>query len=113
MKNILWLASETFSEKPIKYGTHSYAETAEIMLFAWAINNSLVNVWNITDKSPMSAELKQALTDPDTVIFAHNSHFDRTMLNHAGIKTNVSVQLKLTDRSGDNRSASGCVKSAE
>ncbi|CAM7598054.1 DNA polymerase I [Morganella morganii subsp. morganii] len=89
MKNILWLDLETFSEKPIKYGTHSYAETVEIMLFAWAINNSPVNVWDITDKSPMPAELKQALTDPDTVIFAHNSHFDRTMLNHAGIKTNV------------------------
>ncbi|MBW5406903.1 DNA polymerase [Morganella morganii] len=89
MKNILWLDLETFSEKPIKYGTHSYAETVEIMLFAWAINNSSVNVWDITDKSPMPAELKQALTDPDTVIFAHNSHFDRTMLNHAGIKTNV------------------------
>ncbi|MET4892520.1 DNA polymerase [Morganella morganii] len=89
MKNILWLDLETFSEKPIKYGTHSYAETVEIMLFAWAINNSPVNVWDITDKSPMPAELKQALTDPDTVIFAHNSHFDRTMLNHAGIKTNI------------------------
>lgn len=89
MKNILWLDLETFSEKPIKYGTHSYAETVEIMLFAWAINNSPVNVWDITDKSPMPAELKLALTDPDTVIFAHNSHFDRTMLNHAGIKTNV------------------------
>ncbi|RUT66819.1 hypothetical protein CKG00_10795 [Morganella morganii] len=89
MKKILWLDLETFSEKPIKYGTHSYAETVEIMLFAWAINNSSVNVWDITDKSPMPAELKQALTDPDTVIFAHNSHFDRTMLNHAGIKTNV------------------------
>ncbi|HCU0880197.1 DNA polymerase [Morganella morganii] len=89
MKNILWLDLETFSEKPIKYGTHSYAETVEIMLFAWAINNSSVNVWDITDKSSMPAELKQALTDPDTVIFAHNSHFDRTMLNHAGIKTNV------------------------
>lgn len=89
MKNILWLDLETFSEKPIKYGTHSYAETVEIMLFAWAINNNPVNVWDITGKSSMPAELKQALTDPDTVIFAHNSHFDRTMLNHAGIKTNV------------------------
>lgn len=89
MKNILWLDLETFSEKPIKYGTHSYAEAVEIMLFAWAINNNPVNVWDITGKSSMPAELKQALTDPDTVIFAHNSHFDRTMLNHAGIKTNV------------------------
>ncbi|MHD0614745.1 DNA polymerase [Morganella morganii] len=89
MKNILWLDLETFSEKPIKYGTHSYAGAVEIMLFAWAINNNPVNVWDITGKSSMPAELKQALTDPDTVIFAHNSHFDRTMLNHAGIKTNV------------------------
>lgn len=86
MKNTLWLDLETFSEKPIKYGTHSYAKTVEIMLFAWALNNNLVQVWDITDKSPMPTELKQALTDPNTIIYAHNSHFDRTMLNHSGIK---------------------------
>ncbi|MDD9339573.1 MAG: DNA polymerase, partial [Providencia heimbachae] len=90
MKNILWLDLETFSEKPIKYGTHSYAETVEIMLFAWALNNNLVQVWDVTDKSPMPTELKQALTDPNTIIYAHNSHFDRTMLNHSGIKIDVS-----------------------
>lgn len=90
MKNTLWLDLETFSEKPIKYGTHSYAETVEIMLFAWALNNNLVQVWDVTDKSPIPTELKQALSDPNTIIYAHNSHFDRTMLNHSGIKIDVS-----------------------
>ncbi|MEQ5125827.1 DNA polymerase [Providencia alcalifaciens] len=90
MKNILWLDLETFNEKPIKYGVHSYAETAEIMLFAWALNNNSVNVWDITNKSSIPIALKEALTDPNTIIYAHNSHFDRTILKHHGIKIDVS-----------------------
>ncbi|WP_231571512.1 MULTISPECIES: hypothetical protein [Xenorhabdus] len=47
---ILWLDLETYSEVPIREvpirnGTHIYAEHAEIMLFAWAINNTPVQVW--------------------------------------------------------------------
>ncbi len=41
MKNALCLDLETFSEMPIKYGIPSYAETVEIMLFTWALNNNL------------------------------------------------------------------------
>lgn len=79
---ILWLDLETFSEVPIKNGTHAYAEGAEIMLFAWAINNDPVRVWDLTAGEKIPLELRLALKNPDVEVWAHNSHFDRTILRH-------------------------------
>ncbi|MDC9593535.1 DNA polymerase [Xenorhabdus sp. IM139775] len=81
-KTILWLDLETYCETPIKNGTHAYAEHAEIMLFAWAVNNNPVQVWDVTSGAPMPVELYQMLQDPNAILFAHNSHFDRTVLRH-------------------------------
>jgi len=78
----LWLDLETYCETPITNGTHAYAAGAEIMLFAWAIDNGPVQVWDKTTGSEMPAKLYAALTDPAVIIYAHNSHFDRTVLNH-------------------------------
>ncbi|MGJ0625895.1 DNA polymerase [Xenorhabdus bovienii] len=86
----LWLDLETYSEIPIRNGTHIYAEHAEIMIFAWAVNNNPVQVWDVTSGNAMPEILKQALSNPDVILFAHNSHFDRTVLNHTGFKTELS-----------------------
>lgn len=83
MNNILWLDLETYSEIPIKNGTHAYSECAEIMLFAWAIDSDPVQVWDVTANTKIPLELRLALKNPDVLIYAHNSHFDRTVLNHA------------------------------
>ena len=83
MSKILWLDLETYSETPIKNGTHAYAENAEIMLFAWAIDSDPVQVWDVTANTKIPLELRLALKNPDVLIYAHNSHFDRTVLNHA------------------------------
>lgn len=83
MKTILWLDLETYSETPIKNGTHAYAENVEIMLFAWAIDSDPVQVWDVTANAKIPLELRLALKNPDVLIYAHNSHFDRTVLNHA------------------------------
>ncbi|PHM33297.1 DNA polymerase [Xenorhabdus innexi] len=82
MNTILWLDLETYSEIPIKNGTHAYAEHAEIMLFAWAVNNNPAQVWDVTSGAPMPKELPEMLLDPTVILFAHNSHFDRTVLRH-------------------------------
>ncbi|EJC5210363.1 DNA polymerase I [Salmonella enterica] len=83
MSKILWLDLETYSEIPIKNGTHAYAENVEIMLFAWAIDSDPVQVWDVTANAKIPLELRLALQNPDVLIYAHNSHFDRTVLNHA------------------------------
>lgn len=79
----LWLDLETFCETPIKNGTHAYAEGVEIMLFAWAIDDGPVSVHDFTADQHLPAQLLAALGDENVLIYAHNSHFDRTMLHHA------------------------------
>ncbi|HIE0705565.1 TPA: DNA polymerase I [Serratia marcescens] len=79
----LWLDLETFCETPIKNGTHAYAEGVEIMLFAWAIDDGPVSVHDFTEDQHLPAQLLAALGDENVLIYAHNSHFDRTMLRHA------------------------------
>lgn len=77
----LWLDLETYSEVPPAQGTHAYAVRAEILLFAWAIDNGPVHVWDSTATS-RPAELAGALSGPEVLVCAHNSHFDRTVLRH-------------------------------
>lgn len=78
----LWLDLETYSEVPITNGTHVYAAGAEVMLFAWAVDDGPVQVWDVTAQPQPPAALAQAVADTDEV-WAHNSHFDRTVLGHA------------------------------
>lgn len=80
---ILWGDLETYCEIPINNGTHAYAEGVEVMLFAWAIGDEPVSVWDLTAGEPIPSRLRKAIADPDTILFFHNSHFDRTVLRHA------------------------------
>ncbi|AMH01843.1 DNA polymerase I [Serratia liquefaciens] len=83
MHNILWGDLETYCDTPIKNGTHAYAEGVEVMLFAWAINDGPVSVWDLTTGEPIPSKLQKAIADPDTLLYFHNSHFDRTVLRNA------------------------------
>ncbi len=77
----LWIDFETYSEVPITHGTHVYAAGAEIMLCAWALDDGPVDVWDCTDELlEMPTELQAALSAPGTEVWAHNSHFDRTVM---------------------------------
>lgn len=82
-EKILWGDLETFCSIPINNGTHAYAEGVEVMLFAWAIGDEPVSVWDLTAGEPIPSRLRKAIADPDTILFFHNSHFDRTVLRHA------------------------------
>ncbi|EOI2369671.1 DNA polymerase [Klebsiella aerogenes] len=82
-ETILWGDLETYCEIPINNGTHAYAEGVEVMLFAWAIDDEPVSVWDLTAGEPIPSRLRKAIADPDTILYFHNSHFDRTVLRHA------------------------------
>lgn len=82
-ETILWGDLETYCEVPIKNGTHAYAEGVEVMLFAWAIGDEPVSVWDLTAGEPIPGRLRKAIADPDILLYFHNSHFDRTVLRHA------------------------------
>ena len=79
---ILRFDLETYSEVPIKHGTHAYAEKAEILLFAYALEDQPVSVWDLTANPTMPGDLKHDLSNPDVLIQAHNMSFDRTILRH-------------------------------
>lgn len=78
----LFLDLETFNERPITVGTHAYAETAEVMLFAYAFDDGPVKVWDVTEGGATPRELRDALEQAPEV-WAHNSGFDRTVLAHS------------------------------
>ena len=84
----LWLDLETYCETPIKNGTHRYAEDVEIMLFAYAIDDGPVQVWDVT-KDRIPCDMLELMYNADE-IWAHNSGFDRTVLNAVGYRTDVT-----------------------
>ena len=75
----LWLDLETYNETDIGVGTYRYAETASILLFAWAIDDEPAQVWDVASGAPMPPELGEALVLAPEV-WAHNAMFDRTIL---------------------------------
>jgi len=79
----LFIDLETYSETPINHGTYRYAANAEIMLFAWALDEQPAQVWDLTTGDPMPFDLESALLDPEVVVYAHNSMFDRTVMRYA------------------------------
>lgn len=76
---------ETWSERDLKTrGTHAYSETAEVMLWAYALDDEAVRVWDVTVNPNPPAALLQILARPDTRHVWHNGGmFDRTVLKHA------------------------------
>ncbi len=75
---------ETYSEVPIKNGTHVYAEKAEVMLWAYALDNQPTQVWDITADPVMPDDLKAHLANPDILTVWHNGGmFDTVVLKHA------------------------------
>lgn len=92
---MLYLDLETYSSTSIKHGTHAYAADAKIMLIAWAIDDGEVCVTDLTETARPPRELWRALTDPACPVVIHNSHFDRTVLQHAvGVRIDTS---RITD----------------
>lgn len=79
----LWWDLETYSETPINDGAHRYAENAEVLLFAWAVDDGPVHCWDCTAQRFVPESLEEAIEDADEY-YGHNSGgFDRTLLKHA------------------------------
>lgn len=76
----LWLDLETYSPIDIKSGGHKYAEKAEVLLFAYAVDDGPVTVWDCTQDDTAPADLVEALKTH--TVWAHNAAFDRTILRH-------------------------------
>jgi DNA polymerase len=87
----LWWDLETYSETPITDGAHRYAETAEVLLFAWAVDDGPVQCWDLT-AGPLPTALDLALLNC-TEYWGHNSGmFDRVILKHANTSLRDRMQ---------------------
>ena len=84
----LWLDLETYSETPITQGTYRYAETAEVMLVAYAFDDEPVEVIDLTAGG--SLDNVQMLIDSADKVVIHNSNFDRTVLRCNGVHVPLS-----------------------
>ena len=89
MKQILWLDLETYSPTPIKHGTYKYAEQAEVMLFAYALGDDDVGLWDVASGENAPAELLDALVDDNFYLAAHKASFDRTILQYTPLLMGV------------------------
>jgi DNA polymerase len=94
----LWIDCETYSEVPIQHGTHVYAAGAEIMLCAWALDDGPVSVWDLTAEKAPPVPLLLALEDDQVEVWAHNSHFDRTVMRHAAPVQCMRIAAQAPDR---------------
>lgn len=80
----LFLDLETYSTIPIKQGAHKYAEAAEVLLVALAVDDDPVVVWDTQDMVNWRSSLLAHINAADRVVI-HNSAFDRTVLRHNGV----------------------------
>lgn len=74
--------TETFSETPIKHGTHKYSEGAEILLFPYTFDDEPPRCWDLTSEPRMPADLKDGLANPEVQLVFHHVPFDRTLLRN-------------------------------
>lgn len=86
---VLFLDTETYSDVPIKNGTHAYAERAEVMIVSYAIDDPLigegeVKVVDLANGDCLPDELVEALEDDSVTVVMHNGgNFDRVVMRHA------------------------------
>jgi DNA polymerase len=79
----LWLDLETFSPTPLKNGTHIYAESAEVMIVTYAVDDGAAGVWDVTTGEPMPDDLDFAIDEADEYWWQNGGMFDRVVLTHA------------------------------
>lgn len=76
----LYLDLETYSVIPIKHGVHKYCERAIVLLWAYAVDDGPVQLWDAAN-DPMPPPLACVLGNAHSYTFcAHDSQFDRNVL---------------------------------
>ena len=78
--NVLFIDLETYSSIDLrKAGLYKYAEAVEILLISYALNDQPPKVFEFSCEMP--DDFKQHFNNPNVVLCAHNSKFDRVVLN--------------------------------
>lgn len=80
---VIFADLETYSEVPIKHGLFAYAEKAEVLLLAYAVDDGPVGVYDYTITPGEMTAFHVMARDPDYTFVFHNAQFDVTVLRHA------------------------------
>jgi DNA polymerase len=88
-----WLDTETYSECDLTVaGAHIYAKhpTTELLIVTWAVDDGPVQIWDLTTDPNMPRDFAALYYDPDILLKAWNSNFDRNVLNEQIFETPVT-----------------------
>ena len=91
----LYIDLETFSERPIKHGAYQYAENSRVLIIAYAFNDDLVNIVDVSSgeksfRKTMDTLSREIIHTVDRII-AHNSQFDRMVLKENGYDIDLGL----------------------
>lgn len=75
-----WHDLETYSTVPITAGAHAYAEKAEVLLWAYAVEDGPVKVWDVTEGKKMPVDLEQIVLNDGEMWWHNGGMFDRVVL---------------------------------
>lgn len=87
---VVYLDLETYCETPIKHGVYRYAQDAEVLLFAYAIDDAPPQVVDVANGEDLPDEVVRAVRGGATLI-AHNANFDRVVLEQQSWWPKVSI----------------------
>lgn len=83
-ENIIWADLETFSALNLrKVGSYRYAEDCEILLWAWALNDGIIHVWDVYNNPEMPIALIEALVEADTIGWHNGNGFDNLVIRNS------------------------------
>lgn len=89
----LYIDIETFNEADLtEVGTYRYAETAEIMLVAYAIGDGPVRCWDYSEGQPLPQFRKLLWNHTDMSVVAHRAMFDRNVLRLGNLKIDIPIE---------------------
>ena len=91
MTHTLYLDTETYNETPITAGTYRYAESAEIMMIQWAIDDGPVSIWDYSE-GLLPPDLVSFVENYDAEAIAHNSMFDRNVMRLGDLKMTIPIE---------------------
>lgn len=87
----LYLDTESYNEVDISVGTYRYAETAEILLIQWAIDDGPVQVWDHND-GVTPPDFVGWVRDNNARVIAHYAMHDRNVLRLGNLKQDIPIE---------------------
>lgn len=87
----LYLDTETFNRTDIKAGTYRYAESAELMMVQWAVDDGPVHIWDYSEGSS-PPDLASFIENFDAEVIAHNAMFDRNVSRLGNLKMIIPIK---------------------